>query len=186
MLRRFFKCLEQGIERALGEHMDLVYDVHLISCGRRGKVDLLRYLPDVINAVVGSGIHLDDVEDAAVKDTFAGRALVARVAAHGVLAVHGSREDLGYRGLTRSVLSAEEIRMTDPAISDRLTKRSNGFLLFNDIVERLRSEPSVQRQVFFHGYSPLNRKSPSRPKCKQIRLPRGTRGNPLTAASFRT
>ena len=83
-------------------------------------------------------------------------------------------------------LSAEEIRMTDPAIRDRLTKRSNGFLLFNDIVERLRSEPSVQRQVFFHGYSPLNRKSPSRPKCKQIRLPRGTRGNPLTAASFRT
>jgi hypothetical protein len=68
-----------------------------------------------------------------------------------MFAVYCSGKDLGYSGLTRAVLSAEEIRMSDPAINDRLTKRGNGFLLFDDIVECLRPEPSVQRQVFFHG-----------------------------------
>ena len=52
MLRRFLDGLEKGVERTLGEHMDLVDYVNLIGCSGRSKINFLKDRSDIINAVV--------------------------------------------------------------------------------------------------------------------------------------
>ena len=115
--------------------MDLVDDVDL-ELGPRGReVYFLQDRPHVVNAVVGSGVHLDYVKDGTVKDSLAGRALVAGIAVYGMLAVDCPGKDLGDGGLAGAVLAAEKICMRETAGDDRLAECSDGSLLSDDVIK---------------------------------------------------
>ena len=58
MRRRFLKGLQEGVERGLRKHVDLVYDVHAVLPDLRRYLNLVHQGLDVIHAVVGSGIQL--------------------------------------------------------------------------------------------------------------------------------
>jgi hypothetical protein len=53
--------LKQGIRGWLGEHMDFVNDIYLISSDVGGKVDPLPELSNVINSAVTSSINFNYV-----------------------------------------------------------------------------------------------------------------------------
>ena len=93
--------------------MDLVDYIDFICCSCRSEINFLKDGPDVIDTVIGSGVHLCNVEDGTVKDTLTCGALVAWIAVYGMLAVDRSCEDLGDRGLARAVLAAEKISVSE-------------------------------------------------------------------------
>ena len=60
MCRRLLKSLEEGIERGLRKHMDLVNDKHAVPSDLRRDLHLLHQCLDVIDAVVGGSVKLVD------------------------------------------------------------------------------------------------------------------------------
>ena len=95
MLRGLLDSLEEGIECALGEHVDLVDDINLVCRSCRSEINFLKDRPDVVDTVIGRSIHLGNIKDGTVQDAFACRAFVAGVAVNGMLAVDTSCKDLG-------------------------------------------------------------------------------------------
>ena len=113
MLRRFLDCLKERIESALGEHVDLADYIDFICCSCRSEIDFLKDGSDIIDTVVGSGVHLSYVKDGTVKDALTGGALVAGIAVYRVLTVDAPGKDLGDRGLSRTVLAAEKLGVSE-------------------------------------------------------------------------
>ena len=113
MLRRFLNSLKERIESALGEHVDLVDYIDFISCSGRSEIDFLKDGPYVIDTVIGSSVHLSNVKYGTVKYALACGALVAGIAVYRVLAVDAPGKDLGDRGLSRTVLAAEKIGVSE-------------------------------------------------------------------------
>ena len=68
MLGRLFQRLQQAVEGLRGEHVHLVDDVDLVAGDRRLVAHRLDDLADVVDAGVGGGVHLDDVDVAALHD----------------------------------------------------------------------------------------------------------------------
>ena len=112
MLRRFLDGLEQGVERTLGEHVDLVDYIDFVSGSGGSEVDFLKDGSDIVYTVVGSSVHLGNIEDGAVKDALTCRTFVAGITVNGMLAVNSAGEDLRNRGLTCTVLAAEKISVS--------------------------------------------------------------------------
>ena len=64
--RRFFYCFEQGVERLLGEHMNLVYYIYLLFTADRYVQYLVTYLADIVNTSVARRVHLVYIGNTAV------------------------------------------------------------------------------------------------------------------------
>ena len=60
--RRLLERLEKRVPRLRGEHVRLVEDVDLVAAGDRRVDDALAQVADVVDGVVGGGVHLDDVQ----------------------------------------------------------------------------------------------------------------------------
>ena len=72
--RRLLQRLEQRVERLRGQHVDFVEDVDLVARADRRIADGVVDLAHVVDAVVGGGVHLDDVDVPALHDRLAVRA----------------------------------------------------------------------------------------------------------------
>ncbi len=74
---RFFECFEESVEGGGGEHMDFIEDDDSESA-----LGLVLYIvdefTDVVDAVVASGVHFEDVEESFFVNIFAGVACEAR------------------------------------------------------------------------------------------------------------
>jgi hypothetical protein len=76
---RLFQRLQQRVEGVLGEHVHFVDDIDLVARRDGGIAYRLDDLAHVVDAGVGSGVHLDHVDVAALGDRLARLALPARV-----------------------------------------------------------------------------------------------------------
>ena len=152
--RRLLQCFQKGVERACGKHMDLVYDIDFIISFRGAVGDLLPDLTDIVHAVIGRRVDLDNVHGRARLDGFAHLALVAGASVHRMAAVHRFGKDLGHRGLTGSPCPAEQIGVADAVRLDLIGQRSDNMVLPFHICKIIGPEFSVQGSIA-HGYSPL-------------------------------
>ena len=116
--RRLLERLQKRVERALRQHVDLVYDVDLVFQLRRKVFYVVAYFSDVVDAVVARGVHLDDIDAASRLGAAAGRALAARVPVDRVLAVDRPRENLRAGRLACSPCSAEKISVGSLPLRD--------------------------------------------------------------------
>src|SRR5699024_4807810 len=114
--RRLLQDLQQGVEGGGGQHVDLVDDVHPVAHRRRGVDGLVPQGPDVVHAVVGGGVQLQNVQQAPAVDALAGRALAAGVPVCRVLAVHRLGQDLGAGGLARAAGAGKEVGVAQTAL----------------------------------------------------------------------
>ena len=77
--RRLLEDLQQGVERLAGEPLRLVDDVDLLAALHRRGGRLLAEFARVLDAAVGGGVDLDDVEVRALADRDALGAHAARL-----------------------------------------------------------------------------------------------------------
>ena len=142
VVRRLLQRLQERVERARREHVDLVEDVDLLPRPLRRHAHRVAQLADVLDPVVGRRVDLDDVERTALLE---GRARVARPARLGGrplaqrrLAVDRLREDARRRRLADAARPAEQVRVGEPVACDRIAERLGDVLLRDEVVEGLR------------------------------------------------
>ena len=82
---RLFQRLEQRVEGAVGEHVHFVDDVDLVAALAGAKADLVAQFADIVDAVVGGSVDLDQVDHAPFGDGDAGGALLQGRSASGAL-----------------------------------------------------------------------------------------------------
>jgi hypothetical protein len=149
MIRRLFEDLEQGVEGAGAEHVDFVDDVNLEAGAGRAIEGVLAEVADVVHAVVGGPVDLDDIDVVAVVD---GQATVALAAggyggAVGLKAVEGLGQQAGHRGLADTAGPGKEVRMGNAAGGDGVAKGLRDGLLAHDIVEGLRTITPCENRI---------------------------------------
>ena len=119
--------------------MDFVYDVDLVA--RRGgrEHDLLLDHAHIVDSGVAGSVYLNDVQTAAFCYAPAVVALVARVCRGTVNAVERLCKKSCTCGLSDTSRSAEQIRMGDPALLDRVLQGGDDEFLTDQVLEFLRS-----------------------------------------------
>ena len=153
MLGRFFHRFEQGVERLHREHVHLVDDVYFVAAHRRQVGDFVAQVADIVDAVVGGGVHLDNIEDRAAVDAFADLALAAGVRAGMVQAVDGLGENFGAGRLAGAARAGEQVGVADAAGGDLVLQRRDDGLLAHNVGKALRTPFAIQCAV--HRHTPL-------------------------------
>ena len=146
MRRRLFQGLEQGVECARGEHVDLIEEVDLPLEVAGGEGDLVAQLAHVVDAAVAGGVHLDEVEGGAGVDGLAGAAGVAGLALGQGSAVHSLGEDASGGGLAGAAGSGEEVGVGDLVGGEGVAQRLDDVVLSDHLLEAAWAPLSVQHR----------------------------------------
>jgi hypothetical protein len=161
--RGLLEGLEQGGGRVVGQHVDLVDDVDLPAPWRaeRGSG---HELPHGVDAPVGGGVELHDIERAALGDADARLAGATRLAVVRVRAVEGLGQDAGGRRLPRAPGPAEEVGVRHAALADRVAQRLADVVLTLELGPPLGAVSPVERLVGHEGrqYPPARTLGPWR------------------------
>ncbi len=152
MFRGFFKGLQERIEGSSGEHVDFVDDVDLVFGSCRKVVDFFDDPANIFNAVIGSCIHLDDIEEITTEDSFAYLALITGIAILGVEAIHSPGKYLCNGCFTGSPSPTKEIGMTDLRAENSLAEGLDDGILTYDIIKGLRSPLAIEGLISFLHY----------------------------------
>ena len=155
--RRLFEGLQEGVEGLLGEHVDLVDDVHLVAAVDRRVADLVAQLADVVDAAVGGGVHLDHVERRRGGDRPAAFAHAAgrdgRLGDHvlgvGPRAVERLGQDLGHARLAGAARPGEDVGVGDGSATHGVLQGLRDVVLAGDLGEGLRAVLAVEGEL--HG-----------------------------------
>ena len=107
--RRFLQGLQQGVEGTGGQHVNLVYDIHLIAAHRRGKVDLIPKIPYLIHPIVAGGVDLQNIGGKSLVPHGANGTGPAGLPVHRVKAIHGPGQYFGGAGFAGASRAAEQI-----------------------------------------------------------------------------
>ncbi len=139
--RRLFQRLEQRVERLRGEHVNFVEDIDLVARADRRIADGVVDLAHVVDAVVGGGVHLDDVDVPALHDRLAmrpeGRHLDRRPGdgTVGQLVVECAGEDARGRGLADTAYAGENPGLRDAGGLECVRDGAHHRILADQVVE---------------------------------------------------
>ena len=139
MLGRLFQRLEQAGEGRLRQHVDLVEDIDLVAGDVGLVVGAVDQLANIVDAGMGSGVHLDHVEMPALEDGAAMSALLAHVEGRpfdaGALVVQRAGDQPRRRGLADAAHAGEHVGLGDAARGERIAERPDHGLLADQLVE---------------------------------------------------
>ena len=138
--RRLLQRLQEGVERLLREHVDLVDDVDLVAGRHRRIADAVDDLADVVDAGMRGGVHLEHVHVARFHDRFAMDAELGHVdgrlaGAVGLLVVEAAGQDAGRRGLADAADAGEHPGLRDAAGLEGVREGAHHRLLADQVVE---------------------------------------------------
>ena len=134
MVRGFLDELEQGIEALGSDHVGLVDDEHLVPIAHRGEGCAFTQVACVVDAAVGSGVHLDHVEGPG--------ATGGELPAGG--AVQAAGQDPGRCGLAAPTWAGEEVGVGDPVGAQGRAQGFSHLVLPDHLVEGVGAVPAVQ------------------------------------------
>lgn len=132
MLGRFFQGLEQGIECALGEHVDFVDDVYLILRTARKEFYLLADVSDFIDAVVAGSVNFHNIRAVALGNFPARKAFSAGLVCFRSGTIEGFCKNPGDGGFSRPPWPAEQISMGNLPACQRVLQGPDDVILADD------------------------------------------------------
>ena len=119
MRRRLFQGLEQGIERALGQHVHFVNDIDLVARLNRSIAHAVEQIAHIINASAAGSIQLQHIHMPTINDCAAVAAFCGQVNAGAVLSLAVEIQSPGQeprrRGLTDPAHPGQHKGMGNPA-----------------------------------------------------------------------
>ena len=140
---RLLERLEQRVEGRVGDLVRFVEDVDFVAVARRAVAGGVAQLANLVDAAVGGGVDLDDVDGGAGANLGAGVADAAGLgrgalgAADRVAAVERHGQDAGDGGFADAAMAAEDVAVGDAALGQRVQQRARDVLLPDDIAEAL-------------------------------------------------
>ena len=129
--------------------MDLVHDVDPFFHVGRGVDGLVPQGPDLIHAVVGGGVQLQNVQKAAAFQPQTAGTLTAGVAVYRVLTVDCLGQDFGAGGLAGAPGTGEQIGVGGTALRHLFFQGLSDVFLTDDVGKHLGPPFAVQRLI--HG-----------------------------------
>ena len=165
VLRWLLHDLEQGVEALPRDHVRLVDDVDLVSVAHRPERRLLAQLAGVVDAPVGGGVDLDDVDGPLTSggELAARGALAAGLLGRPLRTVEGPGQDASARGLAAPARAREEVGVVDPVVAQRRPERPGDVVLADDGREGVRPVAAVERKGGFHGTDTNRRRRQAAP-----------------------
>ena len=142
---RFLERLQQRRLGRLGEHVDLVEDVHLVPAGS-AEVGLLDEVAHRLDTVVAGGVEFVHVVADAALDVEARGALAARLAVDGPLAVEHLGEDPRRRRLARAARTGEQVGLAFASARHGIAQRPHDVVLTLQLGESARAIATVERR----------------------------------------
>jgi len=109
----FLKGLEQGIGGFLGEHVNFVYNIDLVTGLVGGIVDPLTEVSDFINAAIAGSINFYDIQSSALGCCLAQGASIAGFTLAVGEAIHCLGQDTPGAGLTCPSRTTKKVGMRD-------------------------------------------------------------------------
>ena len=143
--RRLLHDLEQGIERACGKHVNLVDDIDLEPASFRRISGCVAQVADILDAVVGRRIDLDEIGERTVLSRLAdltfetGIPVLARM-----LAVDRLCQNTGAGSLAGAAGAGEQVGMCRGLAPKLILQRRCDLRLRQDVCEGHRSPLSVK------------------------------------------
>ncbi|CDC67919.1 putative uncharacterized protein [Oscillibacter sp. CAG:155] len=127
--------------------MDLVHNINPLFHIGRGIDGLIPQRPHLIHAIIGGGVQLQYIQEAAVFDPLAAGTLAAGVPIHRMLTVDSLGQDFGTGGLSGSPGAGKQVGMRGPPLRHLLFQGLGDMGLADDIRKRLGPPFAVQRLV---------------------------------------
>ena len=118
-VRRLLEGLEQSIEGGVGDLVGLVEDVDLVAVARGAIAGGIAQFANLVDAAVGGGVDLDDVDGDAPANLGAGVADAAGLGggalglADRVAAIERQGKDAGDGGFSDSAMAPEDVAVGD-------------------------------------------------------------------------
>ncbi len=143
MVRRLFERLEQRVEGGVGDLVRLVEDVDLVAVARRAVAGGVAQLANLVDATIGGGVDLDDIDGRAGTNFGTGIADAAGLGrgalggADRVLTVERHCQNAGDGGFADAAMTAEDVAVGNAALGQRIQQRARDVLLPDDIAEEL-------------------------------------------------
>ena len=149
---RFLESFEECVKCGRRKHVDLVDDENAVFSGNWRNEHLVGNLADVVDGVVRSGVHFDDVKRALLVESTAGFAFVARLTVgRQMLAVDGFCEDTRRGSFADTALPAEKIRMSETTGFDGILESFAQGMLPDDGFKCRRAVFTGRYDVFLHS-----------------------------------
>ena len=149
MLGRLLERLQHRVERGLRQHVHFVDQVDLVASDCRRVPRVVENLPHVVDAGVGRGVELEEVDEATGIDLGAGRADTARRGGNARHAIEALGKDPRDRGLAHTAGAGQQIRVVNAAARQRIGERRHHVLLAGQLGERHRP-PLARKDLVAH------------------------------------
>src|SRR3984885_14114226 len=152
VLGRLFEGLQETVEGLLREHVHFVDDIDLGARRNRAIARVLDDLAHVVDAGMGSRVHLDDVDMARLHDRLTVDAKLGHVdtrlvdlAGQGI--VERAGENAGRRRLADAAHAGQDIGLMDAARGEGIGERAHHRLLADEVLEANRPVFSRQHPI---------------------------------------
>ena len=122
--------------------MDFVDDIDFVVSFDWGVSHFLNEITDLVNAIIGSGVDLNDVWVIAIGDFLAVLALVALMA-KAFFAVEGFGEKSRHGGFASSTRAGEKISVGHLSGREGVLERAHNRFLASDLFESLRAVSEI-------------------------------------------
>ena len=162
--------------------MDLVHDIDPLFYVGRGVDGLIPQGPDLIYAVIGGGVQLQNIQKAAAFQPQTARTLTAGVTVYRVLTVDGLGQNFGAGGLAGTSCAGEQIGMGGTALCHLLFQGLGDVLLTDDVGKHLGPPLAVQRLI--HGTHLLKNRIRGKEECARA-APKGCPAHMKTSSVCR-
>ena len=138
---RLLQRLQQSVEGGVGDLVRFVENVDLEAVARGTIAGGLAQFADFVDAAVGGGVDLDDVDGVSGPNLGAGIADAAWLRNRMVLgaAVQGHGQDARDGGLPDAAVAAEDVAVGGPALLDGVLEGAGNVFLSDDFGELLRT-----------------------------------------------
>ena len=150
VLGRLLERLQHRVERGLGQHVHFVDQVDLVAADGRRVARVVENLPHVVDAGVGRGVELEQVDEAPGVDLGARRADAARRGGDARHAIEALGEDARDRGLAHPAGAGQQVRVVNAAARQRIGERRHHVLLAGQLRERHRP-PLAREDLVTHS-----------------------------------
>ena len=134
-----FQSLEQCVEGRVGDLVSFVENVDLETVAGGAIAGALAEFADFVDAAVGGGVDLDDVDGVAGANFGAGFADAAGLGDRPIFgaAVQGHGQNAGDRGFADAAMSAEDVAVGGASLFDGVLEGAGDVLLSDDLGEFL-------------------------------------------------
>jgi hypothetical protein len=117
--RRFFQSFQQGVERLLRQHVNLVNDVDF-EFTARGVADIVAKLTYLIDAVVARAVDLKHIETDPLRNLSARIADPTRIDGWPVNTIHRLGQNAGSGSFACAARADEKVSVSQPLLLNRI------------------------------------------------------------------